>query len=167
MGTKSNLLGISRIVLRTSVKNKRGEMFQKSTRLPNPNPNPNLRLFIKASRGMGCKEKQPVNKPAQGGQEAHLRETLSRFSERRFGSSISLRFPPPPRGCNRGTRTVGKESPGRRRGGGDRTGERSRTKSMARGPLLLSGVLKSRDVPDGGGHFPLPERGRGFRLRTC
>lgn len=116
---------------------------------------------------MGGKEKQPLNKPAQGGQEAHLRETLSRFSERRFGSSISLRFPPPPRGCNRGTRAVGKESPGRRRGGGDRTGERSRTKSMARGPLLLSGVLKSWDVPGGGGHFPLPGRGRGFRLRTC
>ena len=114
MGTKGNLLGISRIVLRTAVKNKRGEMFQKPTRLPNPNSN--LRLFIKASRGMGGKEKQPVNKPGQGGREAHLRETVSRFSEIRFGSSISLRFPPPPRGCNRGTRAVGTESPGRRRG---------------------------------------------------
>ena len=53
---------------------------------------------------------------AGGGGKAHLRETVSRFSEIRFGSSISLRFPPPPRGCNRGTRAVGTESPGRRRG---------------------------------------------------
>ena len=107
------MLGSSRIALRTAVKNKRGEMFQTPTRLPNPNPKLNLRLFIKASRAMGGKGKQPVNNPGQGGQEAHLRETLSRFSERRFGSSISLRFPPLPRGCNRGTRGGGDRKPGK------------------------------------------------------
>ena len=51
---------------------------------------------------MGGKGKLPVaslNKPGQGGQEAHLRETLSRFSQGRFEAPFPCSFHP-----HRGTR---------------------------------------------------------------
>ena len=106
---------------------------------------------------MGGKEKQPVNKPGHGGQEAHLRETVSRFSEIRFGSSISLRFPPPPRGCNRGTRAVGTESPGRRRG--RRRPDRRAEPDGEHGPAAAAVVRGAEKPGRPGRRRPLPSPG--------
>ena len=132
-------------------------MFQKPIRRSNPNQKSNLRLFIRASSAMGGQGKQLVsslNKPGQGGQEAHLRETLSWFSEGRFEAPFPCCSHPRREAAITGVGAVGAESRGsrRQRQRWDRSAESEGARG--RGPLLLSGVLKSRGCP--GRRRPLP-----------
>ena len=122
-------------------------MFQKPTRLPNPNPKSNLRLFIKASRAMGGKGKQPVKTPGRAGRKPTSGRPSLGFQKDVSEAPFPCGFHPCPEAATAGRGAVGTESRGsrQRRRRRDRSAEPERERGP--GPPLLSGVLKSRGRP--------------------
>ena len=96
---------------------------------------------------MGGKGKLPVaslNKPGQGEQEAHLRETLSRFSEGRFEAPFPCSFHPRSEAATAGRGAVGTESRGSRRR--RRRPDRSSEPEGERGPEAAA-VVRAAEKP--------------------
>ena len=91
---------------------------------------------------MGGKGKLPVaslNKPGQGGQEAHLRETLSRISEGRFEAPFLCSFHP-----RRGTRGDGSRKQGKQMVEAET--DRSAEPEGERGPVAAA-VVRGAEKP--------------------
>ena len=98
---------------------------------------------------MGGKGKLPVaslNKPGQGGQEAPLRETLSRISEGRFEAPFLCSFHP-----RRGTRGDGGRKQGKQMVEAEK--DRSAEPEEERGPVATA-VVRGAEKP--GRRRPLP-----------
>ena len=98
---------------------------------------------------MGGKGKLPVaslNKPGQGGQEASLRETLSRISEGRFEAPFLCSFHP-----RRGTRGDGSSKQGKQMVEAEK--DRSAEPEEERGPVATA-VVRGAEKP--GRRRPLP-----------